>query len=69
MRPSYWSKRVVGLGDLDVVVEVEVAEGGHPGAVRRLVLAHEHEGLTESFGFFHELDGHVGDNVGAVSRH
>ena len=58
----------IGLGDLDIVVEVEVAEGGHPGAVRRLVLTHQHEGLTESFGFFHEIDGHVGNNVGAVSR-
>ena len=36
----------VGLGNVDVVIELQMAQCRHPGAVRRLVLHHEHEGLV-----------------------
>lgn len=56
-----------GFGNRDVIIEMKVAQSWHPGAVRRLVLAHEHEGFAEFLGFLDEVDGHVSDDVGAVA--
>lgn len=59
-----------GLGDFDVIVEIEVAQGGHPVAMRCLVLAHEEEGLVGVVLrlVFEPVDSHIGDDVGAVAE-
>ena len=39
-------KKRVGLRDVNIVVELQMAQRRHPSAVRCLVLHHEHEGLV-----------------------
>ena len=56
-----------GLWNIDVIVEMKVAQSWHPGAVWGLVLTHEHERLTQFLGFLDAVDGHVSDDVGAVA--
>ena len=34
-----------GFRNLDIVIKIQVPEGGHPISVRRFVLAHQHERL------------------------
>ena len=55
------------FGDGDVVVEMQMAERGHPCAVGRLVLAHAHEGFAGVGVLLEPVECHVGHDVGAVA--
>ena len=53
-------------GQVLVGPQIEVTARGHPGAVRRLVLAHEHPGAVLLVLVLEPAEGEVGDDVGAV---
>ena len=54
----------IGLGDLDILVEVLVLGAGFPGAMRRLVVAHQEEWLI-SVALLEPVEGEVADEIGA----
>ena len=56
-----------GLGQVLVLPQFEVTQGRHPGAVRRLVLAHQQERLVAVRVLVEPVDREVGDDVGAVA--
>ena len=58
-----------GLGDRDVVIQMQVSDGRHPTAMRGLVLDHEHEGLLRISITGEPVHGGVRDNVRAIALH
>lgn len=57
---------VVGFGDFDVFEQILVLGAGFPGAMGRLVVAHEKEGLV-FVALLEPIEGEVTDEVGAVA--
>ncbi len=55
------------LGDLDVVVKAQMARGGHPIPVWRLVLNHHHEGFVRLALLCQPVDGEVGHDIRAMA--
>ena len=53
--------------DLDIIVQVQVPWSGHPIAVRRLVLHHQHKRLFRVPAFLKPLDREIGNNVSAIA--
>ena len=57
----------LGLGNVDVVVELQMAQRRHPAAVRRLVLHHEHEGLVVGPLFLQPIHREIGHHIRRVT--
>ena len=60
-------KKRVGLGDVNIVIELKMAQRRHPSAVRCLVLHHEHEGLVVRPVFLQPIHREIGHHIRRVA--